>query len=198
MKNLKKVDPVVDFLFEVGILANTPRSWSAFLGSGRQTVAEHINRVVYIGFCLGSMRGKVDVGRIVQMCQFHDVSEARISDLNYVHQKYTERLEDKAEEDLIQSLPFGESIKDLLHEYHERKTPEALLAKDADNLELLLTLKEQIDIGNERAKTWVKPLLGRLKTVEAQKLAKEIMVTDSDHWWYGDKDDKWWIDRNKN
>lgn len=197
MKKLKKVDPVVDFLFEVGILANTPRSWSAFLGSGRQTVAEHINRVVYIGFCLGSMRGKVDVGRIVQMCQFHDVSEARISDLNYVHQKYTERLEDKAEEDLIQSLPFGESIKNLLHEYHERKTPEALLAKDADNLELLLTLKEQIDIGNERAKTWVKPLLGRLKTIEGQKLAKEIMITDSDHWWYGDKDDQWWIHRNK-
>ncbi len=192
---MKKIDPVVDFLFEVGILSKTPRSWSGFLGSGNQSVAEHINRVVYIGFCLGSMNGKADIGRIVQMCQFHDVSEARISDLNYVHQKYTERFEDKAEEDVVKDLPFGNKIKELLDEYHAKKTLEAMFAKDADNLELLLTLKEQLDIGNERAKTWVKPLLGRLKTDEAQILAKRILVTDSDHWWYGEKDDKWWVNR---
>jgi putative hydrolase of HD superfamily len=192
---MKKIDPIVDFLFEVGILSKTPRSWSGFLGSGNQSVAEHINRVVYIGFCLGSMNGKADIGRIVQMCQFHDVSEARISDLNYVHQKYTERFEDKAEEDVVKDLPFGRKIKELLDEYHAKKTPEAMFAKDADNLELLLTLKEQLDIGNERAKTWVKPLLGRLKTKEAQILSKRIMVIDSDHWWYGEKDDKWWVNR---
>ncbi len=195
---MKKVDSIVDFLFEVGILAKTPRSWSSFLGSGQQSVAEHINRVVYIGFCLGYMNGKADVGKIVQMCQFHDVSEARISDLNYVHQKYTERLEDKAEEDLSKSLPFGDKIQELLKEYHGKKSIEAILAKDADNIELLLTLKEQIDSGNERAKTWVKGIMSRLKTKEGILLAEKIIVTDSDHWWFSDKDDKWWITRNKN
>ena len=194
---MKKVDSIVDFLFEVGILAKTPRSWSSFLGSGQQSVAEHINRVVYIGFCLGYMNGKADVGKIVQMCQFHDVSEARISDLNYVHQKYTERLEAKAEEDLSKDLPFGDKIQELLKEYHEKKTVEAILAKDADNIELLLTLKEQVDSGNEKAKTWVKSVLSRLKTKEGQALADKIIITDSDHWWFADKDDKWWITRNK-
>jgi putative hydrolase of HD superfamily len=190
-------DPVVDFLFEVGILAKTPRSWSAFLGSGQQSVAEHINRVVYIGFCLGHLNGKVDIGRIIQMCQFHDVTESRISDLNYVHQKYTESLEEKAEQDLIKSLSFGDKIGELLMEYHEKKTYESLLAKDADNLELLLSLKEQIDIGNERAKTWVSPTIGRLKTEEAKSLAEKILEIDSDHWWFGDKNDSWWVNRNK-
>ncbi len=194
---MKKVDSIVDFLFEVGILAKTPRSWSSFLGSGQQSVAEHINRVVYIGFCLGYMNGKADVGKIVQMCQFHDVSEARISDLNYVHQKYTERLEAKAEEDLSKDLPFGDKIQELLKEYHEKKTVEAILAKDADNIELLLTLKEQVDSGNERAKTWIKSALSRLKSKEGQTLADKIIVTDSDHWWFADKDDKWWVTRNK-
>ena len=192
------MDRVVDFLYETGILAKTTRGWPSFLGSGQQSVAEHINRVVYIGFCLGHINGKVDVGRIVQMCQFHDITESRISDLNYVHQKYTERLEDKAEKDLIDSLPFGNKIGELLDEYHERKTYESLLAKDADNLEFLLSLKEQVDIGNERARTWVGPAMGRLKTDEAKTLANKILEIDSDHWWFGDKDDSWWVNRNKN
>lgn len=191
------IDSVVDFLFEMGILAKTPRSWSSFLGSGQQSVAEHINRVVYIGFCLGHLNGKVDVGRIVQMCQFHDVTESRISDLNYVHQKYTERLEDKAEKDLVESLPFGKKIEELLNEYHERNTYESMLAKDADNLEFLISLKEQIDVGNERARTWVKSTLDRLKTDEAKTVAKKILEIDSDHWWFDDKNDNWWVDRNK-
>lgn len=197
-KNEKDIDSVVDFLFEVGILAKTNRSWTSFLGSGNQSVAEHINRAVYIGFCLGHMNGGVDVGRIMQMCQFHDISESRISDLNYVHQKYTERLEDKAEEDLTSSLFFGDKIGELLHEYHDRKTLESMYAKDADNLEFLLSIKEQIDIGNERAKTWIKPTMSRLKTDEAKKLAEKILVIDSDGWWFKDKDDDWWVNRNKN
>jgi len=194
---MKDLDSIADFLFEVGILAKTPRSWTWMLGSGQQSVAEHINRVVYIGFCLGHMNGKVDVGRIMQMCQFHDVSESRISDLNYVHQKYTERLEDKAEADLIKTLPFGDKIGDILNEYHERETYESKLAKDADNLEFLISLKEQIDIGNERIKTSIKPTYSRIKTDEGKMLADRILEINSDHWWFADKDDEWWVDRNK-
>ena len=43
---------IANFLFEVGILARTPRSGFHFLGTGDQTVAEHINRVSYIGYML--------------------------------------------------------------------------------------------------------------------------------------------------
>jgi putative hydrolases of HD superfamily len=195
---MKNLDPIVNFLFEAGMLAKTPRSGFFFLGSGEQSVAEHINRTTYIGFCLANMfEEKVDVGKIVQLCMFHDISESRISDLNYVHQKYTERFEDKAHKDLIDSLPFGNKIEELLNEYQERKTLESKIAKDCDNLELLLSLKEQIDIGNERAKSWIKPLLGRLVTNEAKQLAEQIIITDSDKWWYEDKDDTWWVNRNK-
>jgi hypothetical protein len=43
MKKVKKsdADSIVDFLFEAGTLAKTPRSWSSFLGSGEQSIAEH-------------------------------------------------------------------------------------------------------------------------------------------------------------
>ena len=187
---------IADFLFEAGMLAKTPRSWSAFLGSGEQSVAEHLNRASYLGFALSKMAG-ADTGKVVQMTLFHDFAEARVSDLNYVHQKYTEKKEEEAIEDMAKTLPFGDSIKNIIHEYEERKTTEAKLAKDADNLEFLLSLKEQIDIGNERAKTWVPSLLKRLLTEEAKELASKILETDSDHWWFGEKEDGWWVHRNK-
>lgn len=195
---MKDLNPIADFLFETGMLAKTPRSGFFFLGSGKQSVAEHINRVTYIGYCLAHMfEEKIDVGQVVQMCMFHDISESRISDLNYVHQKYTERFEDRAHEDLIKSLPFGNKIEDLLAEYSKRETTESKIAKDADNLELLLSLKEQIDIGNKKAETWVNAVLGRIKTTPGQALAQKILETNSDRWWYGDMEDSWWVNRNK-
>lgn len=190
------LEKIADFLFETGMLAKTPRSGFFFLGSGEQSVAEHLNRATYIGYSLAQLAGDVDVGKVVQMCMFHDISEARISDLNYVHQKYTERLEEKAHDDLVSSLPFGGEVKKLIDEYEERKTKEARITKDADNLELLLSLKEQVDIGNERARTWIPPLMGRFLTDEARQLAEVIINTDSDRWWFGDKSDEWWTHRN--
>jgi putative hydrolase of HD superfamily len=101
---------IANFLFEVGILAKTPRSGFHFLGTGEQSVAEHLNRVSYIGFMLAMMGGGVDVSKVLQMCMLHDISEARISDLNYVHQKYVERKEKEAHEDMANSVPFGDKI----------------------------------------------------------------------------------------
>lgn len=189
--------PIANFLFETGMLQKTPRSGFFFLGSGQQSVAEHINRVTYTGFVLAKMNGLADLNKILQMCMFHDLSEARVSDLNYVHQKYNERLETKAVEDLTTTLPFGDDMKKIIDEYEERKSIESKLTKDADNLEFLLSLKEQSDIGNDKADSWIQPLLGRLLTEEGKQLAQEILNTDSDQWWYGDKDDKWWVNRNK-
>lgn len=179
------------------MLAKTPRSGFFFLGSGKQSVAEHINRVCFIGFTLSRMDKSVDSAKVINMCLFHDVSESRISDLNYVHQKYTERKEKEAISDLARSLPFGSDIEEIVSEYEERQSKEAKFAKDADNIELILSLKEQADIGNERAKSWIPSAKARLLTDEAKKLVDVIVETDSDEWWFGDKDDKWWVSRSK-
>jgi putative hydrolases of HD superfamily len=185
MEEIDKDASIIDFLFEVGILAKTPRSGFFFLGSGDQSVAEHVNRVVYIGFTLGMLTPNVDVGKILKMCLLHDLSETRISDLNYVHQKYTERHEHKAIDDLAKTLPFGNDILELIKEYETRKTLESKLAKDADRLEWLMALKEQYDTGNTRAAAWMPSAL------------KKIIKTDSDRWWSGDREDEWWVSRNK-
>lgn len=198
MKKIQKTkeDGIVDFLFEAGMLAKTPRSGFSFLGSGSQSIAEHSNRVTYIGFALAQMSQDIDLSKVLQMCMFHDFAEARTSDLNYVHQKYVKSDEHKAIGDLIASLSFGDKIGHILEEYEERKTKESLLAKDADILELILSLKEQYDIGNERANTWIPVAIQRLKTKEGKILGEKIIKTDSDRWWFNDKQDTWWVNRN--
>ena len=188
---------VVNFLFEVGILSKTPRSGFYFLGSGKQSVAEHVNRVTFIGYALAMIDGTVDVGRVLKMCLLHDIAEARTSDLNYVHQKYINAKETEALKDLASTLPFGEDMLQLLREYNDRKTPEALYAKDADQLELILSLKEQSDVGNTRADTWFEPVFQRLQTDLSKSLARQIFNTGSDEWWHINKQDKWWITGNK-
>lgn len=187
---------IVDFLYEAGMLAHTPRSGFFFLGSGEQSVAEHLNRTAYFGYALAHMVGNLNTAKIIEMCMFHDFAEARVSDLNYVHQKYTDKREDKALADLVDTIPFGDNLRSIWNEYHERKTPEAIIAKDADNLEWIISLKEQADIGNTRALTWIPSALKRLRTPEAQKLGKAILNTASDKWWFGDKSDSWWVNRS--
>ena len=188
---------IVNFLYEVGILSKTPRSGFHFLGTGDQSVSEHVSRTVFIGYSLALLEKGVDVLKVLKMCLLHDLAEARVSDLNYVHQKYVTREEEKAIEDLAKTLPFGEDIKEILKEYNERKTKEAILAKDADNLEWLISLKEQFDIGNTRAKEWITSAIRRLKTDVARGIADEILRTTSDMWWFGNKEDERWVNRGK-
>lgn len=197
-KNTKNIGTIVDFLFEVGILAETPRSGFYFLGSGKQSVAEHICRDIFIGFVLAQMEGSnVDTEKVLKMCLFHDLAEARTSDLNYVHQKYAKADEKKAIRDVAKTVTFGEDIKKLLNEYRARRTKEAKLAKDADNIEWILSLKEQADTGNIRAKTWIPSAVKRLKSKSAQQLAAKIIKTNSDNWWFADKNDEWWVNRKR-
>ncbi len=193
MSNLK---PIANFLFEVGLLSRTPRSYTSLLGSGSQSVSEHITRVLYAGFVLASMEENIDTEKVLKMCLIHDLAEARMSDLNYVHQKYVQRNEEKALQELTSELPFGGEITSLMQEFEARKTKEAIIAKDADQIEFILSLKEQIDIGNTRAETWLPSTVKRLKTDSAKKLVEQILDTSSDEWWFGNKDDEWWVTRN--
>jgi putative hydrolases of HD superfamily len=183
---------LANFLFEAGMLKRTPRSGFQFLGSGAESVAEHIFRTVYIGFTLGHLVKDVDTDKLLRMCLFHDLPEARTGDMNYVNKKYVKVDEEKAVNDLADTLPFGAEIRDVIFEFMEGKTIEAQLAYDADQLELILALKEYKDLGNTYADEWLAFALKRLKTDAAQELAKTILETDSSLWWFSDKSD-WWI-----
>jgi putative hydrolase of HD superfamily len=187
---------IANFLFEAGMLKRTPRSGFQFLGTGTESVAEHIFRTCYIGYSLGMMAVDVSVDRLIKMCLFHDLPEARTGDLNYVNKKYVVASEEQALEDLSRALPFGGEIKELIREFNEGTSEEAKLARDADQLEMILALKEYKDLGNKYADEWLEYSIKRLKTDAARALAKSILKTDSSMWWFSDKSD-WWINGGK-
>lgn len=187
---------IANFLFEVGMLNKTPRTGFQFLGSGKESVAEHILRTLFIGYSLCKLDPSVDELKVLRMCLVHDLPEARTGDMNYMYKKYVTVDEEKAVRELTENLPFGDEIKDVLAEFNEKKTRESLLAHDADQLGLILLLKEYGDLGNKYSQEWLNYAVRRLCTDEGRKLADTILRTDWTQWWFRDKSD-WWVNGNR-
>lgn len=186
------------YLFEVGMLNRTPRSGFQFLGSGEQSVAEHTNRVLHVALVLARASGeRVDELRLLQLVLYHDLPEARTGDQNYVNRRYVHEDLEKLLDEAAQVWPEGGAIAAAVREFEAAETREARIAKDADQLELLLTLKELQDLGNPHTDDWIDAAVQRLKTDAGKKLAVEILETKWDEWWYHDKNDWHWVEGKK-
>jgi putative hydrolase of HD superfamily len=190
------MDSIANFLFEVGMLSRTPRSGYQFLGSGKESVAEHILRTVFVGYTLCKMDDSLDEPRVLKMCVLHDLPEARTGDMNYVNKKYVNVDEEKAVLELTGSLFFGDDIKAAIDEFNRKETKEALIARDADQIALILQLKECGDLGNKYSEEWISFAMQRLTTENGRKLAERIINTDSSMWWFKEKGE-WWINGKK-
>ncbi len=128
------------------------------------------------------------------MCIFHDLPEARTGDMNYVNKKYVKVNEEKTVRELTEDA-FGSDIKSSIDEFNRKETKEALIALDADQIALILQLREYGDLGNKYADEWIEYARRRLGTKEAKKLAGKIIKTDSSNWWFREKSD-WWVNGN--
>ena len=178
------------------MLKRSPRTGYQFLGTGGESVADHSFRTAVIGYVLSSMEPDADSSKVLMMCLFHDFPEARTGDHNYVNKKYVIVDEEKAIRDQVKDLSFGPDIKRLAHEFNVSDTFEARLSKDADQLDLILELKEQLDLGNPHAEEWLSFAVKRLLTESGKKLAQEILVSKRDSWWF-DKNTDWWINGSR-
>jgi len=185
------VKDIVNFLFEVGILKKTPRSGYQFLGTGSESVADHTFRVAIVAYLLAKNEPEANMQKTILMALFHDFHEARTGDHNYVNKRYVTVHEDKAVSDLACKVPVGGEIEGLIHEFNARQTLEARLVHDADQLDFILELKRQQDLGNSSAEEWLKYSVKRLSTNFAKSLADEILKTDSSDWWFTKKEELW-------
>jgi putative hydrolase of HD superfamily len=185
---------LAQFVYESGIHSRTPRSGFWFLGSGQQSVAEHLFRTAFITMALCHLEPKADRNKAILMSLVHDFGEGRTSDLNYVHQKYGRLAEARAMEDIAETVPFGAEMHALFKEEQARETLEAKLVKDADQLEWIASMREEEAKGNTKAGGWAAIAFKRLKTPAGQRLGKELMKTHPDAWWF-DAKDQWWVDR---
>ena len=174
---------IVNLLFEARKLKDIPRTGYHYLEAGKESVAEHSFMIVFIAFVMAQIHPEADSEKLITMCLLHDLPEARMGDLNYVQKQYVTANEDLAIKDLTANLSFGPKISDLIVEFNEGTTLESRLAKDADQLCLILDLKGLADLGHVPPQKWIPHVVDRLETDTGKTLSKTILQTDSDTWW---------------
>lgn len=191
----ERLKRLADFLFEVGMLRKLPRSGYHFLGSGQESVAEHSFRTTIIGYVLAKLTG-ADWSRVISMCLFHDLHESRTGDFNSVNKMYNHCQAEKALQDALEGTGLSRCIHKEQHEFEAARTPEAVLAQDADQIDFILSLKEEQDLGNPYAKKWLDYALQRLRSESGYQLALSILKTEHDAWWFQQVDPSWWARKN--
>ena len=191
------LERLVHFIHEAGMLRHTPRTGYQFLGSGRENVAEHSYRVVLIGYALAKL-AKADVGKTVIMCLIHDFHEARTGDFNYVNYLYNSSEPRRAMEDALKGTGLEEELMSAWKEQDNGSSQEAILAHDADQLDLIFNLIQERELGNRYAEKWLVSALERLHSPLGRELAAKALDVDPASWWFGDPKSEWWISRDKN
>jgi putative hydrolases of HD superfamily len=177
------------FLYEIGQLKRVRRSgwWLAGI-KDPESVAEHSFRTAILGYIMACSEGANPM-RTAAMCLFHDVPEARVSDLHRVSSRYldVENAETLAFSEQMSRLPtaIAEEIISLILDYQERKTIEAQLAHDADSLECLLQAREYQAERYANVTDWIDGSQASLRTETAKNLAEECLQVEPNEWWQG-------------
>ncbi|MDR3361380.1 MAG: HD domain-containing protein [Desulfovibrio sp.] len=189
-----QLERLADFCHEVGMLRHIPRSGFAFLGTGGENVAEHSYRTSVIGYALARMAG-ADPLRVAALCLFHDLHEARTGNFNYVNHRYNTCRARDALQDALRDTGLDGDVLALTDEFDARQSAEAVLAHDADQLDLICNLAVELYKGNTFAGDWIENALKRLKSQAARELAEAVLRADPNRWWYGGVEKDWWINR---
>lgn len=177
----------LEFLYEIGTLRFIQRTWVQFLTPQFANLAEHHFRVMWLALTIATREGAEDTGRVAKMALVHDVAESRTGDVHYLSRQYVERNEELGLKDMLADTVLEEEFIQLWQEYEARKSLEAKVVKDADNLEVDMELAEQAAMGNKVDQLFAETR----KTVAETKLytqtARNIwdVIQDSDpHDWH--------------
>ncbi|MDO9631553.1 MAG: HD domain-containing protein, partial [Humidesulfovibrio sp.] len=121
---------------------------------------------------------------------------ARTGDFNYVAHIYNSSQRTRALDDALAGTGLEGELMPLWQELEETESLESRLAQDADQIDLILNLKEQSDLGNKYAEKWLAAAMQRFRTPEGKELASTIMETDHTDWWFLGPDASWWEKKN--
>jgi putative hydrolase of HD superfamily len=163
------------FGYELGVLKRIRRSGWWHVGvRDPESVAEHSMRVAQLAAIIAAEEG-ADPARASLLALWHDSQETRTGDLPHTASGYLTKPEPRQiTADQTQRLPerSREMIRRAVDEYESRQTAEALCAKDADKLEMLLQAVEYRDIGVQRVDGWIDSARKSLKTETGQRIAE--------------------------
>ncbi len=175
------------FLSEAGALKQVKRAWFLAGVENPESVAEHMYRSMLIGYALAEMEG-VDSKHVALMLLFHDLPETRLGDLNKIQQRYLDKknAEMRIAKEQAARMPAGMSgdYLKLFTEFEEQKTKAAVVAKDAELLDLALQALEYRGRSHSSIEEWLVRARQALKTPSAKKLLQEAQAAEIP-WWDG-------------
>lgn len=176
-------EKIINFLFEMATLRRITRSHSQLIDGASDNISDHSFRVAIIGIILAELE-KCDKNKVMKMCLFHDIAEARTGDANFINKLYGTLREEEAIGDQLDGLPIAGEVSDILKEYNERKSKEAIVSKDADNLDQMLLQQEYFYKDEKNSKIWQDHTERFLKTEAAKNIARRLRETNPFEWLY--------------
>ena len=182
---MKKQNRDLELLYELGTLRFIKRSWVQFLRSDVASISEHMFRMAWIALILAKHEKIKDTGKILKMVLVHDITESRTGDPHYVSRQYVKLNEDLAISDMLEGTAVEKELKEIFHEYEERKSIESKIVKDADNLDVDMELKDYAGRDKELYTKWRPTRVAvykRLYTKSAKRLWKQIHASSPHDW----------------
>lgn len=106
-----------------------------------ESMADHSFRLALIAMLFGCVDEKVDITKMIKMALIHDLPEIITGDItpkNNITKEEKRKLELDALEEVFGKFPCFNNIKDLLIEFENGSSNEALYLKDLDKLEMII------------------------------------------------------------
>lgn len=176
----------IDFLTLLHNLKKTKRTgWIRKGVIGPESVADHMYRMGLMAFISSS--NSVDSNRCIKLAIVHDVAEAIVGDIapsDNVTKEVKNQLETEAMHKIRNMLgtdsAAGQEIEALWQEYEDGRSPEALMVKDFDKLEMILQAQEYEAEQDIDLQDFFDSTKGRFTTPLGQSWAKEIVKRRAD------------------
>ncbi|MEV0897924.1 HD domain-containing protein [Actinoplanes sp. NPDC049802] len=168
-------EAIAAFGYELGLLKRVRRTgwWHAGVRDP-ESVAEHTMRTAQLAALIAAEEG-ADPARAAFLALWHDTQETRTGDLPHTAGRYLAKPDPRQiTADQTGQLPdrSRDTVRAAVDEYESRQTLEALCAKDADKLEMLLQAIEYRDIGVTRVDGWIDSARKDLKTETSRRIAE--------------------------
>ncbi|MFQ6011321.1 MAG: HD domain-containing protein [Nitrososphaerales archaeon] len=145
----------LNFLTKLSILKETPRKgWLVKVGIKRpESVADHCFRTAMMALVFSYGRPELDKRRLIEMALIHDLAEIETGDL-LPEEKISSKEELGIGKEILASLEprVRKRLLVLLAEYHNEKSPEAIILRQLDKLEMATQAREYERKGHDRSK----------------------------------------------
>lgn len=180
------INAIARYFYEVGQLKLAKRTgwWHAGVPEP-ESIAEHSFRTAIIGYALAILEG-ADPNVTTTLCVFHDITESRIGDIPNIASAYIRHESEVAiATDQVAGMPtdIHNAILEIVRQYEQHQSLEAILAKDADRLECVMQAREYEHQGFKNTRPWMDSNIDKLVSASARELAKAALILPPDEWW---------------